>query len=231
MQLSLILPCYNEEQNARTIVGEVFAWFRSANVDGEVIAVDDGSRDGTFMVLCALQREWPLLQVLRHERNRGYGLAVRTGIDAATREYVAFMDSDGQFRAASFSRLLPLIAEAPFIAGYREKRADAFNRIVNARVFGFLSQRLLHIRVRDINCGMKLFRRDLWSLIRPEYGFGGVFNAEMFARLSMHGIPFRQVAVPHYPRQCGKQTGATPAVIVGALRDLWHLKRSLHTRA
>lgn len=227
MQLSLVLPCYNEEINVRSVVRESFVWLRSAGIDGELIVVDDGSRDGTYQVLLELQRAEPSLRVLRHERNRGYGLAIRTGIDAATREYVAFMDSDGQFHTESFALLLPFLADAPLVAGYRQRRADAFIRICNAWVFGKLIRLLFGIRVRDVNCGMKVFRSDLWPLIRPVHGFGGVFSAELFVRLRQHGIMFRQVAVPHFPRRAGSQTGATPTVICRSFIDLLHLWYSL----
>ncbi len=225
MQFSVVLPCFNEEQNIRQTVEDVVGWFRKEQIVGEIIAVDDGSVDGTGAVLADLGKKYPLLRVVRHETNQGYGSAVRSGCDAASKEFVGFMDSDGQFHAEDFSQLLPFLQEYDFVTGRRIRRADPFVRSVNAKLYGMLVFLFLGVWVRDINCGMKVWRRSLWSKIRPTHSTGALINGEIFYRLRRKGISWKQVPVHHYPRPFGRQTGANAGVIFRMFRDLFRLKR------
>ncbi|MEQ1849157.1 MAG: glycosyltransferase family 2 protein [Candidatus Peribacteraceae bacterium] len=226
MTLSLVLPCFNEEKNVRTAVLATQSWMQERSLSGEIIVVDDGSRDQTAAVLEALKNEVPTLVVLRHPENRGYGAALLTGLDQARGELMGFMDSDGQFDPKNFDRLLPLLSDASFVTGRRLHRADPLPRKLNAKLFGFLSFIFLGIWVRDINCAMKLWHRDIWAQIRPRHSTGALFNAEMFQRLRRHRIPWKQVDVDHFPRKFGAQTGAKLSVILRMFRELWELRIS-----
>lgn len=234
--LAVILPCFNEEANIAATVSAVRAWMEGEGIMGEIIVVNDGSTDGTGEVLRTLEREMPL-RVITHPHNLGYGAAVRAGCDAATAEWIGFMDSDGQFDPRDFDKLLPFASAtlAPafslqremgydVVVGRRRKRADLFLRKVNAKLFGMLSFLVLGIWVRDVNCAMKIFRRDVWRRARPVVTTGALFNAEFFYNLKRQGIPWMQVDVSHYPRRGGKQTGANPMVILRMLRELMILR-------
>lgn len=227
MILSLVLPCFNEEATIERTVRDVVAWFRKANVEGEIIVVNDGSTDGSAAIVQALKRSFPSLTLLRHEHNLGYGSAVTTGLDAAQGDIIGFMDSDGQFRPEDFERLLPHLQRVEFVAGFRERRADPFFRSFFTILFQAVVRCVLGVTARDLNCGMKLMRRTLWPRIRPEFGTAGLFGAELYYRLMQSHIPWQQVPVPHYPRTAGKPSGAKLSVILRAFADLWHLKRSL----
>ena len=232
IELSVALPCYNEEANLAGTIEDLRAWFDASGVSGEIIAVDDGSSDGTPRILTELAERIPELRIRRHGRNRGYGAAVRTGLDAGRGEWIAFMDSDGQFRARDFGKLLPFAGEADVITGRRAKRADSLVRSLNAAGFGLLNRLFFGVRVRDINCGMKMIRRSRWPEVRPRMARGATFNLELFARVKKQGMDWRQVLVDHYPRTAGVQTGASPRVIGRAFLemarlwwDLWFERR------
>lgn len=227
MRFSLVLPCFNEALNIPSVLREVAEWKRSAGVEGEVVAVNDGSNDDTAAVLTALQREYPWLTVVEHEVNKGYGVAVRSGLDAATGDTLGFMDSDGQFRPEDLSRLLPALAEAPFVAGRRRNRADPLIRNLFGKVLGLTVWAVFGMWVRDVNCGMKVMRRDVWARIRPVYGVEKLFNTELFLRLKKERITWRQIDVPHYPRRAGTPTGGSLRVIVKMFREIADLKKGL----
>ena len=224
VMLSLILPCLNEEQNIEKTVRDANSWFRDASIDGEIIVVNDGSIDDTQRIVERLQSDIPCLRIIRYAHNQGYGSAVSSGCDAATKEFVAFMDSDGQFDVADFDRLLPHLRDVDFVTGRRRKRADPFLRKMNAKLFGLLVWVMLGVWVRDINCGMKIFRRSTWQKVRPRHSTGALINAEIFSRLRALDIPWHQVDVPHYPRRFGQQTGANPGVIARMFKELWRLR-------
>ena len=219
MALSLVLPCYNEEENVESTVEEVLAWMRASSIAGEVVAVDDGSRDATAAKLEALARRHPNLRVVRHEKNRGYGDAVISGCDAAQEDWIAFMDSDGQFRVEDLGLLLAHTDEYRFVAGRRRRRADPFMRNVLGKILGVANLFWVGQWIRDVNCGMKVFDRACWRAIRPPSGLEKFFNAVLFLRLKEEGIAWKQVAVPHYPRLRGSQTGAKLSVIAKMSRE------------
>ncbi len=226
MTISLVLPCFNEEENIERTVRDANAWFEKAGIDGEIIVVNDGSIDRSAIILDGLETDIPTLHVVTHIANRGYGAALRSGADAATKEVTVFMDSDGQFHAADAERLLPSLATVDFVAGYREKRADKFIRILNARLYNLLVRWTLSVRVQDVNCALKAFRTSIWPRIRPLHSSGALFNAELFLRLAEQKIPMCEVPVPHYPRLYGQPTGAKPTVILRMFRELRELNRS-----
>lgn len=230
MTLSVILPCYNEEATIEDTVRDVASWMKKERIEGEIVAVDDGSRDGSLAVLERLRGEMPMLRIVHHERNFGYGAAVRSGCDSAECDAIVFMDSDGQFHAEDIGRLLPHLERVGLVAGVRVRRADPFIRTLNAKLYGMLVRIVLGVRVRDLNCGLKAYRRTLWQRIRPVFGGGALFNAELFLNLKSLGEHVVEVPVPHYPRRGGAQTGANPAVILRMFRELFALKRATTAR-
>ena len=202
-------------------------WLIAKGIQGEIVVVDDGSADQSFAILSYLQEELPHLVLVRHPKNQGYGSTARSGCDHASMETIAIMDSDGQFHVADFEKLLPLLREVDFVSGIRKKRADPFFRLVNAWLYGQLVRIVLGVRVRDINCSMKVFRRSVWPKIRPQYATGALIYGEVFFRLRRENIPFRQAYVSHYERKAGYPTGARFFVVLRMFRDLWRLKRAL----
>ncbi len=226
MTLSIILPCFNEEANIESTVRDTAGWMRGAGITGSIIVVDDGSKDASPRILDRLRQEMPELRVVTHDRNQGYGVAVRSGCDAATTDLIGFMDSDGQFTAEEFALLLPHLEQAPFVTGRRRKRADSFIRNTFGKVLGAMNVVMLGLWVRDVNCGLKVFRREIWPVIRPIHGVEKLFNTEMFLKLKQRSIPWVQVDVPHYPRRAGTPTGGSLRVIGRMFRELRNLRRS-----
>lgn len=222
--LSIVLPCYNEEENIADTVQDVLSWFDASKLDGEVVVANDGSKDASGRIADELATKDQRVRVVHHEVNKGYGAAVRSGCDAARGDMIGFMDSDRQFRAADFEKLLPYMGEYSFVTGIRKHRADPFIRKVNAKLFGGLVFITLGMWIRDINCAMKLFTADVWKQVRPEYSTGALFNAEVFYGLKLLKVPYKSVAVPHYPREFGTQTGAKPWVIFTMFIELAKLR-------
>jgi len=224
--LSIVLPCYNEEGNIAACVNDVAQFIADAKLDAEIIVVNDGSKDRSLEVLRGLEKEVPNLRIVNHEKNGGYGIAVRSGCDAAAGEWIAFMDSDLQFKAKDFSLLLPYVDSHSFITGRREHRADSFVRNTFGKILGAMNFVVLGLWVRDVNCGMKMFKKSVWPSIRPTYGVEKLFNTEMFLHLKQLGIPWMTVNVPHYPRTVGNPTGGSVRVIIRMFKELVGLRFS-----
>lgn len=188
----------------------------------EVIVVDDGSRDRTAQIVAELAAGQPRVRLVRHEVNRGYGQALRSGFDAAQGELVFFMDSDGQFVFSEIEKLFARVDEFDAVLGYRIHRQDSLMRKLNAFGWNTLVTLLFGLKVRDIDCAFKLYHREVIQGFSLTSG-GALINAEMLARAKRKGYRLTQVGVTHRPRLTGKQTGANLRVILRAFAELFRL--------
>jgi len=231
MDISVVLPCFNEEENIEHTVREVLSWFVQENIDGEVIVVNDGSTDRSAEILESLEAKNTAVQVVTHQKNRGYGLAVRSGLDNAQKTAIAFMDSDGQFHIADLGKLLPSLSSYDFVTGRRRKRADSITRNMFGKVLGVLIFTVFGLWIRDVNCGMKIMKKSVWPTLRPLYGTEKFFNTELYLRAKYAGISWKQIDVPHYPRRAGTPTGGSGRVIFGMIRELVDLRSKIRKRS
>jgi dolichol-phosphate mannosyltransferase len=223
LRLSLVLPAYNEEGNIERAVREAAAAAATLTPDYELVVVDDGSRDATGARLGALQSELgPRLQVVRHEVNRGYGAALRSGFQAARGELVFYTDADNQFDLTELSGFLPLMEEWDAVLGFRARRQDPRLRLLTSRVFNQLAAWALGLRVRDVNCSFKLFRGNLLRSL-PLVSDDFMIDAELVARLQRLTPRVAERGVTHLPRFAGRSTVRpwhVPNTLAGLAR-LW----------
>ncbi len=229
-RLSYFFPAHDEEANLEALVDEALATLPSLADEFEIIAVDDGSRDATPAIADRLAAAHPeVVRVVHHPTNRGYGAALRSGFRAARFDLVAFTDGDRQFRVADLARLLQRAAaddRPEVVAGFRIRRADPPIRTAYALAYRLANRIFYGLRVHDIDCACKLFRRDALDGIRVESG-GAFFSAELLIKLGASGRRIVEVGVPHYPRTAGSPTGARPSVIWRAVKDFWMLRLRL----
>jgi len=229
-RLSYFFPAHNEEANIEGLVAEALETLPSIAESFEIIAVDDGSKDRTGEIADRLAAEHPeVVRVVHHMPNRGYGGALRSGFEASRYELLAFTDGDRQFRIADIARLTARLAEADepdVVVGYRIKRADPVLRIVYARTYKLANRIFFGLRVRDVDCAAKLFRRAALDGVRVESG-GAFFSAELMIKVKEQGRSIAEVGIPHYPRTAGSPTGARVAVIWRAVKDFWMLRLRL----
>jgi glycosyltransferase involved in cell wall biosynthesis len=228
--LSYFFPAHDEEANLEVLIEEALATLPALADTFEVIAVDDGSRDGTPAIADRLAAVHPgVVRAVHHPTNLGYGAALRSGFRAARYDLVAFTDGDRQFRVADLARLLERAAAADrpdVVAGYRIKRADPFIRTAYARAYRLANRLFFGLRVRDVDCACKVFRRAALAEVRVESG-GAFFSAELLIKLGAAGHSIVEVGVPHYPRTAGSPTGAKPSVVWRAVKDFWALRLRL----
>jgi glycosyltransferase involved in cell wall biosynthesis len=226
--ISAVLPAYNEEGNIREAVHRTMEAVAAHTSDYEIVVVDDGSRDRTSEILQATMAEHPQVRVVRHQVNRGYGGALRSGFEAATKELVFLVASDNQYDPSEISRLLPLMGGADIVTGYRARRQDPFLRRIYAWCWNTLVNLLFGYLGRDVDCAFKLFRREILEEIALTSS-GALIDTQLLAGARRQGFRIREVAVSHFPREVGQQTGANVRVVLRAFRDLirywWELRR------
>lgn len=226
-QLSYFFPAHNEEANLEGLVEEALAILPSIADAFEIVIVNDGSRDRTRTIADDLTSRHPgTVRAIHHPTNLGYGAALRSGFRSARYDLVAFTDGDRQFKVQDVGRLTTRLA-APdrpdVVAGFRIKRADPLIRSLYARAYRLANRIFFRLKVTDVDCACKLFRREVLEGVRVESA-GAFFSAELLIKLRAAGASVVEVGVPHYARTAGSPTGARPEVILRAVRDFWRLR-------
>jgi putative flippase GtrA len=218
--LSVVLPAYNEEEVIASTIVAVLDVLSSWHIDNEILVVNDGSVDRTGEIIAELAALHPQVHLVNHTSNQGYGAALVSGFQAATKELTFFMDSDGQFDIRALRSFFPFIEMYDAVLGYRINRQDAWMRKVNAWGWKILVRMALGVKVRDLDCAFKLFHT---SFLRdyPLETRGAMINAELLYRLKQGHFTQREVGVPHLLRLGGRAAGARLSVITRALRDLF----------
>lgn len=201
--ISLVIPAFNEAAVIAQAVAEAEVALAGRFDEFEVLVIDDGSRDETAALVEAMLPDAPHTRLLRHGVNKGYGAALRTGFEAARFPLVAFTDADCQFELAELETLAGLAAEYPIVAGWRVDRKDVWKRRFFSRGYNRLAGLLLGTRVRDVDCALKVFRREALAQLLPE-SRGFFVNTEMMTRARQLGFPVIEVPVTHRPRASGE---------------------------
>lgn len=203
--LSLVIPAFNEQHTVRQALAEADDALARHAEEYEILLIDDGSSDATAREAEAEAALRPHVRVLRHETNRGYGAALRTGFTAARFDRVAFTDADCQFHLDDLALLVPLTDRYPLAVGYRLRRQDTRRRRFLSWGYNVLARRLLGTGVRDVDCALKVFRREALMRLLPE-SRGFFVNTEMVARARRLGYAIAEAPVRHRPRLGGRST-------------------------
>lgn len=234
--VAFFLPAYNEAANLRTLVPRTVGYFQRLDCPFTVTIVDDGSaRDDTFETAEQLAHAYPdHVRAVHHTRNQGYGAALQTGIRAGLETghgLIAFCDADGQFDIESFGTLVAALQDgrADLSAGYRIARADSMGRRVMGRAWHWLSGLVLGATTaRDVDCGFKVFTRELLSDVEPQIsGDYAAVSPELLARAKAADYTVTEAGITHRARVHGQQTGADPKVVLLSLARLFRLRLAL----
>jgi len=224
--LSIVLPIYNEKENIKPLLDDFLEFFEKRGIAFEILAVNDGSTDGTCEVLKKYASN-KNISVIEHSHNLGYGAALRSGFKKARGDLIFFTDSDRQFDIKEISTFLEKIKDYDFVAGFRKKRRDPWFRLFYAWLFSVASRILFGIKVKDIDCAFKLFKSNVIKGM-PLSSDGALINLEIFSHAKKSGYKFLQLPVSHLPREKGKQTGGSLRVIGRAVINIFSLWKKVY---
>ncbi|MBI4866694.1 MAG: glycosyltransferase family 2 protein [Candidatus Wallbacteria bacterium] len=202
--ISAFFPCYNDGGTIASMVALMDLTLRQVTDDYEIIVVDDGSTDHARALLEELTRLYPKLRLVYHERNRGYGGALRSGFASATKELVFYTDGDMQYDVTEMRDLLEELGpQIDVVNGYKIERHDPLHRIVIGRIYHHIMKLAFGFGLRDVDCDFRLIRRKVMERIHLEYD-SGIICVEMIKKL--HDLParFAEVPVHHFHRAYGR---------------------------
>lgn len=232
LQLAVVVPVCNEEDNIAPLVGEILVALRGRFVF-EIVYVDDASRDASLARLHALQASTPELRVIRHLTNAGQSTAVRNGVKAARAPWIATLDGDGQNDPADIRKLLEqranAAADVKLFAGWRVNRQDSGSKRWASKFANAIRSRMLRDATPDTGCGIKLFERAAF-LDLPYFDHMHRYLPALMQRAGWQTV---SVPVNHRHRTAGVSKYNNLGRAIVGIRDLfgvsWLIKRSRRT--
>lgn len=229
-ELSVFLPAYNEEENLEKTATDVLKILPRVAKKWELLIIDDGSKDKTGEIAKKLAQKNKQVRVITHSPNRGYGAALKSGFYNAKYKWVAFTDADGQFDFSEISGFIEKQAKtgADLVIGYYLKRQVPMVRIIGSRFWELAVFLFFGLRVKDIDCGFKLIRAEVFKKIpKLEAERGPFISSELLIKAKKDGFKIVNLGVHHFLRKGGKATGASFKVIASGLSDLVRLRNKL----
>jgi glycosyltransferase involved in cell wall biosynthesis len=202
--LSAVFPAYNDGGTIPSMVLTALIALRQVTDDYEIIVTNDGSSDHTAMVLNELAELYPQLRVIHHPYNRGYGATLRTGFEAAAKEWVFYTDGDAQYNPLELTHLVDGLQEGiDVVNGYKISRNDPVYRKIIGQMYHHFVKIAFGFKLKDVDCDFRLIRRSIFNNVKLESETGTIC-LEMVKKFQDAGYIFAEVPVSHYHRQYGK---------------------------
>lgn len=228
--ISVFMPFYNEEGVIEDIVKDTRDYLEVLDRDYELILVDDGSDDETSRLVKNFSSEFQEIKSVIHKENQGYGNALKSGFRNASNPLIAYMDGDGQFDIWELDRLLKEIPENDIVAGIRREREDELSREIVSKTFNFLVRNIFDVGYRDIDCGIKVIRREVLDdvVLKTDR----TVDAELLVKADRENYAVKQLKVSHRPREEGDSeakglVGVRTGLILTTLKEIMEIREDL----
>lgn len=226
--ISIFFPAYNDWGTIASMVVLAHRVASDLTDDFEIIVVNDASPDHVADILTELQGRYPRLRVVTHEKNKGYGGALRSGFTASTKTYIFYTDGDAQYDVRELRLLWQQRSGADLVNGYKLRRSDPWYRAVIGRMYHHFVAFWFRIPIRDVDCDFRLIRREPFQAIWLRED-SGLICVEMLAKVARAGLRIREVPVHHYHRMHGKSQffnfARVARVFVGMAGLWWRIHR------
>lgn len=221
--ISVILPAYNDALSLQQILPKLLRLLPKVASDFEIIIVNDGSKDNTQEVLEAFKKTDKRIKIVVHPTNQGYGAALSDGFESAAKEFIFYTDSDGQYDVDELVKLVSLMdTKVDIVTGFKLNRSDSWERKILGGLYNQMVKRLLGLKVKDVDCDFRLFRKKLLRFIPTAITSGG-FDAAFVKALEQKKANFKEVGIYHYPRIYGTSQFFTPLRIAKSIIDVLHI--------
>ena len=227
--LTLVYLMYDEEENIAAVLYEGMAFASAELPDWEIVVVDDGSSDGGAAVVEAVAAREPRVRLVRHPRNLGMGAAMRTGIEASTKEYFTLLPADGQIEAEELRKMVPLLAGCEVVLTIYERRADTLKRRVMSRMFR--DYLMVAAGIAFELEGLYLYPTALAQEVLPQIGAQTFFfSFELIQHAVERRVPIATTTIVCKPRLHGESKVVSPRRIWGVSSEVWKYRQRRQQR-
>ena len=221
--ISVFFPAYNDGGTIASMVLSAVLVLQSLTDDYEVIVVNDGSSDYTREILDELERRYQAVRIVHHEKNRGYGGALRTGFSEASKEFIFYTDGDAQYDVRDLPALWKEMDDGvDMVQGYKMGRSDPLHRVIIGRVYHWMANLAFGLHLKDVDCDFRLMRRSIFDKVHLKSD-SGVICVEMMKKIKDGGFHINEVPVHHYHRAYGQSQFFNFRRILRVGRDLFKL--------
>lgn len=202
--VSVFYPCYNDWGTMGSMVLFTLETVRRLELDFDFTIVDDGSDAHTQEILKSIVERFPEVNVVHHDKNRGYGAALRTGFASGKKEWIFYTDGDAQYDVRELDRLVEKAGpDVDVVQGYKITRHDPMHRRIIGRIYHWIVRIAFGLRLRDVDCDFRLIRRSVFDRVTLVHD-SGVICAEMMTKMQRAGCRIIEAPVHHYQRAHGK---------------------------
>jgi glycosyltransferase involved in cell wall biosynthesis len=218
----LFFPVYKDERTVRVVTEKALRLLSSLGGEHEVIIVDDGSPDRSGEIADDLAGEHAQVRVIHHERNLGYGSAVRSGIAASRFDFVCMTDGDDEYEIEDFRKLLKLKDRYDLIITFRYKKIYSSTRIFVSWVYNALLRFFFRTPFRDVSTGLRLARRHVLEDVELEAS-SPFIGAELAIKAMLKGYRVGEVGIQTFPRVFGTGSSTSLPNIIATIADMWRI--------
>lgn len=226
--ISFFCPAYNDEGNLPDLIPQVVDFLKKNFDTYEIFIIDDGAKDGTGFVADKLASQYPHITVVHHQKNKGYSATLKEGFSLGQYELIMYTDGDNQYDVHDVEKYLYLLEDSDFICGYAIKKAVSLSRRFQSFIFNSLINMLFGVSFKDINCSVKIIKKEVLDNIEiTSSPYGAFVDAELVLKAHQLHYRIKQFPVIHYERKSGLASGSKPYLILYTLKDMIKLRFSI----
>jgi glycosyltransferase involved in cell wall biosynthesis len=221
-----MFPVFKDERTVRIVAEKALRLLQSIPGEYEIIIIDDGSPDRSGEIADELARQSPLIHVIHHRVNLGYGMAIRSGLASCRYDTICMIDGDDQYEVDDFSKLLKLRDFYDLIITFRYKKVYSGVRLVISWVYNKALRILFRTRFRDVSTGIRVVRKALIDDIRLD-SKSPFIGAELAIKAMLKGYRVGEVGIQTFPREFGRGSSTSVKNILATIREMWRSYRTI----